>query len=437
MNTHYQVIIIGGRPAGSTLAARLGKLGIRTLLIERAHLPSLPPASSPIIYAPSLQLLDEIGADENAYAHNTPRIRRTMLHNSQFKLAITIPEAYGRDYGYAIDRARFDGALFDHAASFPSVEVRREYSAVEITQDESGRVTGIIGLPRGGEREALTADLVVGADGRNSLVARAVDAKVYDAHTDHPTALYYAYWENVRPYDEAGATAVAYEGGPGYGLLVMESADNTAAVTMEGQEAVLQPQAGKMTEFYLEKLRANPALMSRLENARMVTKIHGMAGIGNLYRQPGGAGWALVGDAYHQHDPLDGQGIYNALFSAKALAWAIRYWQDGDKGWPEALEWYDDTVRSRTYGMYQRTLETVRQSFFTAPVQIPAWAGTLFRWVMEDPATTALFGKMLTRQLPPEVVQMATPAVALRALMRGPWVDARRQLQAWGVPGLG
>jgi hypothetical protein len=46
-------------------------------------------------------------------------------------------------------------------------------------------------------------------------------------------------------------------------------------------------------------------------------------------------------------------------------------------------------------------------------------------------------GKMLTRQLPPEVVQMATPAVALRALMRGPWVDARRQLRTWGVPGLG
>ncbi|MBC8098595.1 MAG: FAD-dependent monooxygenase, partial [Armatimonadetes bacterium] len=45
MNTHsvdYDVIIVGGRPAGSTLAARLGQYGLRVLLLERGTFPSLP-----------------------------------------------------------------------------------------------------------------------------------------------------------------------------------------------------------------------------------------------------------------------------------------------------------------------------------------------------------------------------------------------------------
>ena len=67
-STHFDVIIVGGRPAGSTLAARLGQRNIRTLLLERATMPSLPAISSPGIYASTMQMLDEIGADE-AFVH--------------------------------------------------------------------------------------------------------------------------------------------------------------------------------------------------------------------------------------------------------------------------------------------------------------------------------------------------------------------------------
>ena len=72
----WDVIIVGGRAAGSTLAARLGRSGLRVLLLERAAFPSLPAVSSPIIYASTMQMLDEIGANEQEYARNTPRIRR-------------------------------------------------------------------------------------------------------------------------------------------------------------------------------------------------------------------------------------------------------------------------------------------------------------------------------------------------------------------------
>jgi flavin-dependent dehydrogenase len=74
--THFDVIIVGGRPAGATLAARLGQHGLHVLLLERSPFPSTPAVSSPAIYSSTMALLDEIGADEAAYAQNTPRFRR-------------------------------------------------------------------------------------------------------------------------------------------------------------------------------------------------------------------------------------------------------------------------------------------------------------------------------------------------------------------------
>src|SRR5687768_3033238 len=112
-STHYDIIIVGGRPAGSTLAVRLGQQGLRVLLLERAVFPSPHPASSPIIYASAMSLLDEIGALEADYARNTPRIHRWVNElYDQFRIFVPVPEAFGRDYGYAIDRAHFDDVLW-------------------------------------------------------------------------------------------------------------------------------------------------------------------------------------------------------------------------------------------------------------------------------------------------------------------------------------
>lgn len=427
MQTHYDVIIVGGRPAGATLAARLGAQGLRVLLLERTSFPSLPAASSPIIYSPAMKLLDEIGAPESEYARGTPRIRRIVAQSKAFAAVVPLPPVHGRDYAYAIDRARFDAALWEHARRWPTVEARQGYNVTDLLW-QGERVAGVIGRAAKGTEERLTADLVVGADGRFSLVARKAGAAAYDVHNEHPTSLYYAYWRGVRPYDAHGPAAVAYEGGPGYGFLVMDSADGTTAITFEGQAQRLDPAPGQVTDFYLDLLRSNPLIRARIEGAQMATKVHGMRGIGNLYRQPGGTGWALAGDAYHQHDPLDGQGIFNALFSAKALAWAIRDWRRGAKSWEAALNWYDETFRIKTYGMYQRTLAQVRDNLYS-PAQLPGWALNGVRWVLEDPAMHDLLGKALTRQLPPELVTLMTPPVVVGALVRGPLRDIRKRLE--------
>jgi flavin-dependent dehydrogenase len=419
---HFDVIVVGGRPAGSTLAACLGAAGMRVLLVERAVFPSAPAASSPIIYSSTMRLLDEIGVDEAEYARGTPPIRRWVIEiREDFRVTNPVPDVAGRDYGYAIDRARFDEALWRNAARFPSVVARQPFVVSGLVRS-GDRITGIRGRAPGGAEEIYTADCVVGADGRFSLVARQAAARTLEEHTERPTTLYYAYWRNVAPYDDEGPAIHAHGPGYGYGFLLMDSADDTVAVVVEGQSSIINPGPEKAEGFYVDMLRRHPRVWRRLRHAERISEVRGMRNVGNLYRAAGGRGWALVGDALHQKDPLDGQGIFDAVFTGRALGQALIDWKRGAISWEQALSNYDAVVRRETYPMYQNTLQRVKNELYTRQ---PAWAfRSWIRWLLEDPEYLRRLGLVIVRGIP--VTRWLPPRVFIRALGRGALRDLRR-----------
>ena len=144
-------------------------------------------------------------------------------------------------------------------------------------------------------------------------------------------------------------------------------------------------------------------------------------------------GWALVGDAYHQKDPLDGQGIYNAVVTSKALARSIGRYFTGEWDWSEAVAEYDEVARVKTYPMYRALQTRVRTSFFLesdSPIQIPPQLlQTASRWMLQDPAFNDLMGKMMTRQLPPDMVTLLAPPTILKALALGPARDLKKRIE--------
>ena len=132
----------------------------------------------------------------------------------------------------------------------------------------------------------------------------------------------------------------------------------------------------------------------------MATPVRGMKRVGNLYRTAGGPGWALAGDALHQKDPLDGQGIYDAVFTARVLATEVLAWKRNElPSWDEALRRYDRTVLTETMPMYFQTLNSVRQMIYGGP--IPEWSlRSLVRWILTDPELRRANGRMIVRDLP-------------------------------------
>ncbi len=415
----FDVIIVGGRVAGGALAARLGMAGLHILLLERSTHPSVPAASSPVIYAPAMQLLDEIGADETQYAANTPRLHRWFIEaENAFRVEHTLPMVLGRSYAYAVERGRFDAALWHHAASLPTVEARQQHTVTDLLWD-GNRVSGVtVKNVATGELQTHHAALVVGADGRFSAVARKVNAAEHSHHTSHPTSVYYAYWRGVTPPDGTGPPSThLFSPGGDYGILLMDSADGTTGVTIEGRSDVMSVGQGGAQQFYLQTLQRHPAVWARLAHAEQVTPVKGMKRIGNVYRQGGGPGWALVGDAVHQKDPLDGQGIYNALFTAKALANAIIDWRCHHTNWTQALTEYEQAVIAETRPMYHATMGRVQREIYT---KRPHWfMKTFARWLYEDERYRDHWGNLFVRQVDPQ--RWFSWQALLGPVLRGLW----------------
>lgn len=356
-DSRYDVIIIGGRPAGATLAARLGMRGVRVLLIERSTFPSLPAVSSPIIYASTMKLLDEIGAREEDYARDTPKIRRVATEARNYYRALAwIPNDGGRDYAYAIDRERFDAALWQHAAQMPTVTACDGCAATGLLWD-GGQVIGATIKPRGQPQREVYADVTIGADGRWSFVARTVAAPLYNVHQGRTTSLYYAYWRNIAPYDLPGPLVITHGTMEGFGYLVMDSADGMTAVVVEGFTDILDQVDGETAEIkYLNMLRRAPRIWDRVRNANMVSTVRGIKAVENYYRVPFGDGWALIGDAAHHKDPVGGQGIYDAVFGAKVFSEAYLHWRCEGAAWGDAMRGYQQALELETLEMYRHTV---------------------------------------------------------------------------------
>lgn len=423
----HDVIIVGGRPAGASLAARLGANAVRVLLVERARFPSLPNVPScPVLYPPAMHLLDELGIDERAYGDASSKSRRFILElGSHFDTQLDMVEVLGRDYLYGIDRPRFDQALWNNLARYPSVTAIQQFTMTDLVRDDRGRVVGIEGRRDGGELERIHARCVVGADGRFSLVARKAGARVLEDYADRTSTIHYAHWEDVAPYDARGGSVVhIHATGRGADVLFFPMPENRNVICTHLRSDRVNV-GGDAEAFYHRKLESFPHVHRRLRGARRVTDVVGIKRVGNRYLQAGGPGWVLTGDALHQKDPVDGQGIYDALIESKLLAEELSSWLSGSGTFEQMLAAYERRVREATYGMFLATMGRLKRELYEEPPEIVM--KTVLRWLMTDPEYKRRFLLFLSRAIPPET--WLSPSFVRGAILRGALRDARRLLR--------
>lgn len=432
IESSYDVAIIGGRPAGASLAARLGKAGLRVLIVDRAELPSLPTVpSSPVIYAAAMRLLDEIGIAEESYADPTAQVGRFVMEFGEyFRAGLDIPSSQGRSYARGLDRATFDHLLWRHLEKHPSVTARARFSFVDVVRDASGTVTGFVGQAEGGAEVRVSARCLVGADGRYSLVARKVGARVTEEKNEHTSTVYYADWEGVSPIDGEPPTAGhVFATGRGTDVLGLPVPGGRMSFnTHQRSDRVLVD--GDAEAYYLGVLRSCPGIARRIAGAKRVSPVIGMKRIANRYLEHAGPGWALVGDALHHKDPVDGQGIYDALVESKVLAEALVDHLQGERTWDDAMAFYGRRVMEETHAMFLVTVDRLRRELYDEPPVLII--KTLLKTVMNDPEYQRRFLLLLARDFPAERWSLSDEIrrAALRGVsrkLRSLWPGAARR----------
>lgn len=400
----YEVIIVGGRPAGSSLALRLGRAGLRVLLIEKARLAEQSPLSVPFLMNSAMQLLDELDLAEADYAGDAPRLRRFYLHfRDSFRTHLHIADVAGRDYVYVVDRVRFDCALWHKLASQPTVDCQQSSQLVDLLRDTGGQVCGITYRDAGGQLRTAHAPWVVGADGRYSLVARKAQARITLSHPEVATSALYAFWSGVRPYEPRDGEPHAvqiYSSCDGFSTIAMPTTAGRVGIVLQGCADRFLPKTGHIEDYYLAGLRKMPAVWDRLGKAQRVSPMFGCKRIGNLYRQAGGPGWLLCGDAYHQKDFIDAQGIYDALLESKLLAGCLIDWHSGKLAAADVVSRYDREAFAATHPMFQATVDRLKRELFTTLP--PLVIKTVLRTLMTSPAYMQRFAKLVSRQIEPK-----------------------------------
>jgi flavin-dependent dehydrogenase len=208
-------------------------------------------------------------------------------------------------------------ALLVDAAVEAGAELREAFTVEEILVDD-GRVTGIRGHAKGGQTITERARVVVGADGRHSLVAKAAKPERYN-ETPPLAPCYYTYWSGL-PVD-GFETYIRAEDDRGWAALPTH--DNLTCVVQGWPPSQFKANRKDIEGTYMKSFDLAPEFAERMRDATRETRFVGTADLPGFFLKPYGPGWALVGDAgYHKH-PITAFGITDAFRDSEAVASAL------------------------------------------------------------------------------------------------------------------
>ncbi|MFI6150776.1 NAD(P)/FAD-dependent oxidoreductase [Streptomyces sp. NPDC051109] len=311
----YDVVISGASLAGSAAAILLARRGVRVALLERRSDPeAYKVLCTHSITANAYPVLDELGlvpALEKAGAVRNEARWYTRWGWIEPKAAPNGPEL---PYAYNVRRSTLDPLIRSRAAETPGVDLFLRHHVTGLVQ-EAGRTVGVRASTAQGERE-IRARLVVGADGKDSAVAKSagMPARRYE----NARFGYLAHFRNLPLHGGIGQTwflepdmAYAFPNDDGVTVLAVLPDKKRLPAFREDLE-------GSFFEFVRALPEAPP-----IDSAERISKITGTVDYPLHTRKPTAPGVALIGDAALTGDPLWGVGCGWALQSAQWLAEAV------------------------------------------------------------------------------------------------------------------
>ena len=315
MSRGTDVIVVGAGPAGAATAILLAEHGLDVLVLDRGGR-GRPKICGEYLSPEAGRVLDRLG------------VLKTLDTSGAVPLAgmrIVAPDgteitgryrAIGghrpyRQHAMGVSRAVLDGALLDRVRALP-VDVRDGVRVTDVMV-EAGAVVGVRARDTAGGEHTFRAPIVIGADGRASLVAQRLGCR-------HPHRLArMALVTYVSGVAACAGLGEIYVDPPDYSILNPLAPDrvNLSLVVPLAHAA---PWSGRFEDFFAARVRQLPHLARRLEGARREAPLQAMGPLAYRVTPPREGGVLLVGDAAGFYDPFTGEGIFTALRGAELAA---------------------------------------------------------------------------------------------------------------------
>jgi geranylgeranyl reductase family protein len=309
--TDAEVIVVGGGPAGSTISAALAAAGHRVLLLDKANFPRHK-ACSDYVNAGARQILTGMGVMDDLTRLGAHQIDRMIINAPDgSRFAADFASAMPGAAAMGISRRHLDNVLIERAKAH-GVTVCEGAHVRDVRRD-GDRVTGVA-VTIDGVQEQVHAPVVIGADGRNSVIGRSLGlGKALRWPRKTGLATHYRGVSGIDGYGEMYVGRGVYAG-----LAPIE--DDLVNLTIVVSDRDLEARAGSVDDYFAEALARLPELNGIMDGAERVGGIRGVGSMGQRAKRTTGDGYLLLGDAASFLDPFPGEGVYEALKAAHLAA---------------------------------------------------------------------------------------------------------------------
>ena len=328
MNTHqnYDTIVIGGGPAGSTVATLVAEQGHRVLLLERATTPQFKIGESliPATYwtFKRLGMLEKLRTSHFPQKYSVQFYSRSGKGSTPFYFFQTNPHESA--VTWQVLRSEFDQMLLDNATE-KGVEVRRGVGVREVLFD-GDTATGVVTQNTDGTRETLHATVIVDSTGQRSLIGKQLNLNTIEANLKMASLFtHYEGGHRDEGIDEGATLILHTEDKDSWFWSIPLPYNRTSIGVVGALDYLLQNRrnaAGKLDaqQIFDEELAKCMPLKQRLEGATQLLPIQTTKDFSYRASRIAGDNWVLVGDAFGFLDPVYSTGLFLALKSGEMAA---------------------------------------------------------------------------------------------------------------------
>ena len=378
------VLVIGGGPAGATIAALLAERGRDVVLVEKAAHPRFHIGES--LLPLNLPLFERLGVDEEIKRIGMPKYGAEFVSPWHAK-PVTYDFANAMDkshpYAYQVRRSEFDHILFRNA-------VRKGATAFE-----SCRVSGVefhdggaaVKVRREGEEQQWQTRFVVDASGRDTVLANQFGNK--RRNPKHRSAAIFGHFAGATRLPgkaEGNITLFWFDHGWFWFIPLHDGATSVGAVCWP---YYMNSRRTDPATFLYDTIALCPALAERLRDATPCSPVTATGNYSYEVTRATGRNYLLVGDAYTFIDPVFSTGVLFAMQSAFAGADTIETCLDHPQRASGALQAFDRSMRHGpkifSWFIHRVTTPTLRDLFMgpRAPrlqeAVLSVLAGDIFR----------------------------------------------------------
>ena len=316
MSNSYDIIIIGAGPAGTSAALYAHKLGLNTVIVDKSTFPrdkicGDALSGKSIRYMKELNILDEVSKLKGS---KIKRVTFGSPSHKQFDIYLSNPHhthhAGTIKEGYVIPRETFDNFLFQKAQDITEIRPGFNFSEV-IYQD--GKIVGIKGT-QNKQKYEIFAPIILGCDGAKSTLVRKMG--FYAENEENTAIAIRCYYEGVKGLSDQIELHFVDEVLPGY-FWLFPAGDNIANVGIGLSKKQAKKDERKLAEI-LDEVTQSKYFKDRFSKSKRLENPKGWSlPLGRVKRPSFGDGFMLLGDAAGLIDPFTGEGIGNAMASAK------------------------------------------------------------------------------------------------------------------------